>query len=319
MAAVESPSGAPLRCSTWTRENGVDPIGTAGSYRAFLMVEWPLPWPRDMGDIPALGSLRPALKAARARLQGLAAAGRQAGRGSPGAGERRRLMLYQAEEQAPGSFVRYRRREMEVPAEEVAAAAEALLAGDGGEADQADGVGAEVLICGHGSRDRCCGSLGTSLAVPLLGAPDLLAPGTRVWRTSHTGGHRFAPTAMVFPSGTGWGYTSAEDLRRVVTRGRLDRDLLSRYRGCAGLGSPRIQALEREVLAEVGWDLFDCPRQGSQDGDRVTLEVGGTVGGTWEATVEVGRSLPVPQCGAPIEEASKTESELAVRDARRVG
>ena len=33
----------PLRCSTLAREVGLDPLGTAGSYAGFLLVEWPLP------------------------------------------------------------------------------------------------------------------------------------------------------------------------------------------------------------------------------------------------------------------------------------
>ena len=44
-------------------------------------------------------------------------------------------------------------------------------------------------------------------------------------------------------------------------------DVLPHYRGCAGLSSPRIQAVERAVLAEVGWGLFDCARQGSEEDD----------------------------------------------------
>ena len=50
--------------------------------------------------------------------------------------------------------------------------------------------------------DRCCGSLGTALAQELLADPLQLGDDVRVWRTSHTGGHRFAPTALVLPQGT---------------------------------------------------------------------------------------------------------------------
>ena len=50
----------------------------------------------------------------------------------------------------------------------------------------------DVLVCTHGTRDTCCGSLGTRLW------RDLDAGGATVRRTSHTGGHRFAPTAVTF-------------------------------------------------------------------------------------------------------------------------
>ena len=48
-----------------------------------------------------------------------------------------------------------------------------------------------LLVCTHGGRDRCCGSDGTRLFQALFPPP-----GVRVWRTSHTAGHRFAPTAI---------------------------------------------------------------------------------------------------------------------------
>ena len=56
----------------------------------------------------------------------------------------------------------------------------------------------DVLVCGHGSRDRCCGSR-DALALTAL------AQGHPVRRTSHLGGHRFAPTALLLPEGTAWG------------------------------------------------------------------------------------------------------------------
>ena len=43
-----------LKCSEWARENEVDPIGTAGIYEGYLLIEWPLPWPRDFAETDAL-------------------------------------------------------------------------------------------------------------------------------------------------------------------------------------------------------------------------------------------------------------------------
>ena len=48
----------------------------------------------------------------------------------------------------------------------------------------------------------------------------------------------------------------------VARDGPLD-DLLPRYRGCSGLSSPAVQALERAVFAELGWSLFDMARSGA--------------------------------------------------------
>ena len=53
-----------------------------------------------------------------------------------------------------------------------------------------------ILVCTHGSRDRCCGTLGGAIyAKAHKKAPD------QVWQASHLGGHRFAPTLPVLPQG----------------------------------------------------------------------------------------------------------------------
>ena len=35
------------RCSSWAREAGVRPLGTAAHATGWLLVDWPLPWPKD--------------------------------------------------------------------------------------------------------------------------------------------------------------------------------------------------------------------------------------------------------------------------------
>lgn len=57
-----------------------------------------------------------------------------------------------------------------------------------------------LLVCTNGRRDVCCAVRGRPLAAHAARA----APG-RVWEVSHTGGHRFAPTAVLLP----WGQTFA--------------------------------------------------------------------------------------------------------------
>jgi len=298
----------PVRCAPWTREQGADPVGSVGTYRSFLMVEWPLPWPKDIGEVPALAALRAELAAAGCRLQGLV---------PKGDSSTRTLIHYGAQLDSDGAFSGYRRSSLTVEPAEVIGAARHLLAAT----DPAPPTsGHEVLVCTHGRRDRCCGSLGTDLALQLLADPDALGADTATWRTSHTGGHRFAPTALVFPEGTGWAFADIALLARVVAREGPVTDVLDRYRGCAGLASPRVQALERAVLAEVGWGLFDMARWGSDDPDGATrLHVKRPDGPvTWEATVNAGRVLPVPECGAPVTEARKTSTELVVGALRRV-
>jgi hypothetical protein len=56
-----------------------------------------------------------------------------------------------------------------------------------------------VLVCTHGKRDVCCALKGRPLAAALAERH----PGNIVWETSHTKGHRFAPSLLLMP----WGYS----------------------------------------------------------------------------------------------------------------
>lgn len=310
MSSAEPPRSAGsvgLACSDWSRAHGVDPIGTAGCYRGYLLVEWPLPWPRDVGEVAELSVLRQQAVAAGLRLQALV----------PEDPRRLRLALYT---RPGGPFRAFEGWELSLPAgsraapgaRSLEAAAAALLAGEG------QAAGAEVLVCTHGRRDRCCGSSGTALWRALAGwAGDHRA---RLRRTSHTGGHRFAPTAILLPEGSVWGYLDAAALRHIVRREGAPEDLLARYRGCSGLPSPAVQAVERSVLATLGWPLLDCGRTGEELGSgRVRLTVAAPGERTvWEATVSAGRTLPVPECGSPPELAEKSETEQVVSGLSRV-
>lgn len=73
-----------------------------------------------------------------------------------------------------------------------------------------------TLICTHGSRDACCGTLGGKLYKNLL-EQDLLQQKTDsgipvIWQTSHLGGHRFAPTILQFPSALISAFVETEEI-----------------------------------------------------------------------------------------------------------
>lgn len=287
-------------CAAWAKEAMVDPIGTAGSAAGFLLVEWPRPWPRDAADVPELAGLGPGLRSDRIRLQLVEPADRPASR------HHLRLVLHRHPDH--GWFDGYRANETTADAADVVAAAERLLRGEGTPV----GDRADVLICSHGTRDTCCGSLGTRLALDLR---DTLPASFRLWRTSHLGGHRFAPTMVVLPDGTSWAHVTADDVRNILERrGPLD-GLLRRYRGSTVLSTPEIQALERAAFAAGGWSWLDgARRELTTDGSRAGL-VWRSIDGRirrWEGVVVPGRPLPVPPCRAPLSSAAKTEPELVL-------
>ena len=108
-----------------------------------------------------------------------------------------------------------------------------------------------LLICTNGRRDVCCAVRGR----PLAAAAAHLDP-TRVWEVSHTGGHRFAPTAVLLPWGQAFARltedTTAQLLRSSLTN-EIPLDLLGPHhdRGRSGL-APALQAAESFVRHLVG-------------------------------------------------------------------
>jgi hypothetical protein len=103
-----------------------------------------------------------------------------------------------------------------------------------------------LLVCTHGRRDRCCALDGRALATALVeaGEPD-------VWESSHLGGHRFAPTALVLPTGYLYGRldpASAVAARKAAAAGEVETAL------CRGRStwSPVGQVAELAVRTATG-------------------------------------------------------------------
>ena len=289
-----------LRCSLWARTQELDPAGTAGSYSGYLLVDITLPWPRDVSEVPEVAELSGLLSGSGLRVQATVPSGRQ-----------RCVALYRSD---AGGWTGTLTGSSLTVETDLASSVEELLAG-GGEARS----GRDLLVCGHGRRDVCCGSSGTDLAMEL--ARRNLPTDVRLHRTSHTGGHRFAPTFVLLPEATLWAFADVGLVERVLGRRGDAADVADRYRGCSALPSARVQALEREVLREVGWDLLGWRRDGQElDAGVVRLEAidGADRPRAWQATVTPGRTLPVPDCGRPIEEARKSETEWNVDGFRAV-
>lgn len=335
-------------CSDWARSQGLQPVGTAGYYQGFLLVEQPLPWPHDIGELPELIEASALVAPSGVRLQAVyGSLYPGAPDGGAGLGEVRRVVYYWSP--APGWSAPLVRSEVLCRPSEVGQAVAELLRGATGVAgaisgaSTAPGTGAgagasaevgapagtdpradpdviDVLVCTHGRRDTCCGSYGTELFGSLVKDGFDVGPGhpeIRLWRTSHTGGHRFAPTAFVLPWATFWAWASPDLLAQVAINHGPCSGVLDHYRGCATVGPPPHQALEKALLAQVGWDLVSTPRRTIDRPDhRVRLE--SRRFGTWDAVVREGRRVPQPDCHASPELTSKTGVEWVVEDLRRV-
>ncbi|WP_235870499.1 sucrase ferredoxin [Rhodococcus xishaensis] len=102
-----------------------------------------------------------------------------------------------------------------------------------------------VLVCAHGKRDRCCAVLGRPVAA------DLAAEfGDAVWECSHTGGHRFAPSMILLPSGVTYGRLTPAESALAVRAATAGEVSLPGLRGRSYWG-PRGQAAEVLVRQSV--------------------------------------------------------------------
>lgn len=294
---------------------GEDPAGSGGPFGALLALQIAPPWRRDVTESTPLP----------AQVRDAVAGLREAGRADKVLGlvpdaeyssdDRLRLLLWRRPGDEP--FALYEKHEYLVPEAELAALVRALA--DPRELprfeEYREETGArDVLVCTHGSRDVCCGRFGYAVYDFLRSGH--AAPGDlRVWRTSHLGGHRFAPTLLELPEGRYWGHLQIGAAEDIVTRGRPPSGLAAFYRGWAGFGSHFEQIAEREILAREGWAWSGYRKAGEvlQTGDdgawaevRVTYKSPDhNTTGAYEALVERdGSVMTLANSGTgPLEEA----------------
>jgi hypothetical protein len=97
-----------------------------------------------------------------------------------------------------------------------------------------------LLVCTNAKRDQCCAMLGRPLAAFLADrSASASSSGPAVWETSHTSGHRFAPTYVSLPDGYLFGGPDAEHGTVEACRGRSSLQ-------------PAAQVAELAVLRELG-------------------------------------------------------------------
>jgi hypothetical protein len=291
--------GCPTRhhCAEWARNVNLDPGGTAPTADVFVLVEHPLPWPRDIGADPLLAAVEQAACEAavgrRVRLQAVVV---------EQAAATRKVIVFTA---TRSPFSGYGRVEGFGLPGQLPAVTGALVAQEPPPPEP--GV-TDVLICTHGTRDTCCGSLGTRL---WRDAQDDLV---RVWRTSHTGGHRFAPTAVTFPDGNYWAFLDPDLLAGIVSRSVDPLRAAAHLRGCAAF-PPAIQVADRVGLEAHGWSWVASARFGEERSAsrvEVCFETPEGIRGGIDVCLGDGRRMPVPDCGNDPGTATKSQVELTI-------
>ncbi|MEO1619936.1 MAG: sucrase ferredoxin [Cyanobacteria bacterium J06632_3] len=261
----------PSFCAIANRQTGEDLIGTAGHYQAYVLIECPRPWAAKVFNsktIPtALRDYVKALKAERS-IQFLAV-----DRGKKNAAsDSVTVMVYERQLPSDGaspnvdspdkrttgfeSVRNYRGYEFQL--DSLAQVVDCLEAHWRGDRIGQPIKYQDILICTHGMRDKCCARFGQPLFREAAhSAEQGKLPITRIWKVSHIGGHRFAPTAISLPDGRYYGRLTIEALESIVNRSGSVDQLNAVYRGWGMLPAP-LQILERQLMMHRGWSWFDC-------------------------------------------------------------
>jgi hypothetical protein len=212
----------PLRCADSARMRAEPLQASAVRYRRFLLLEVPGPWGRSALDDKVMDGrvaqrLGDAAKASDTHVILIRRPGRH-----PSTPER--VMAWAFADVSPAS-----RRVLWGSWREAADLLSLDLEADiPGEANAA-GPQRLALVCTNGKRDQCCAIHGRPVAAALAAST-----GWDTWECSHLGGHRFAATMMLLPTGDMFGWLDSETGPEVVRRFDAGELKLSHYRGRAG-------------------------------------------------------------------------------------
>ena len=256
-------------CSEVSKGNADDPIGTAGTAEHWLVMELAQPWKEQMFQkdprITLLIELFKQLFMKHGIMLRPVLIVPDREYSSPG---ETRIIYYRRPQQ---QFAQFEKQEYAVPEADFSRLATASLTQLMKQPNELEACQSyrrdtshirEMLICTHTSVDIACGRFGTPIYQELrkkyAGSADA---NLRIWRCSHFGGHKFAPTLIDLPTGQYWGHLAPEMLDLLVHQQGDVAGLRSHYRGWAGV-SKFEQIAEREIWMETGWDWLTYQKSG---------------------------------------------------------
>jgi hypothetical protein len=241
-------------CSDHAREVGEDIIGSATNYQTYILVECPQPWTYNAFNskwVPSnLQKLVEEVSRAKLPVRFLLIANDLSHKV-----DYTTLLIYQKQEGLSSGFQKH---EFKLPhIEQVAAVVKQCLWGKMPDAETETNITRDILVCTHGSHDQCCARYGNPFYFyAAANIADLALDNVRIWKSSHLGGHRFAPTAIDFPNGRYYGFLDQESFRSILTRTGDIQCLNKVYRGWGIIPNP-LQILEKELMLCHGWKWFN--------------------------------------------------------------
>lgn len=238
----ETPAETPvMRCGDAARMRGEPLAASAAPYRRFLLLEVPGPWGSSALDGKHLdsdtaGRLHRSATDTGTHVMLIRRPGRH-----PSTGFDRRIKAWAFADTSSGSG-RVMWGAWRDPADLLRLDLRAAIPGE----SNAAGPQRLALVCTHGQRDLCCAVRGRPVAAAIAAATDW-----DTWECSHLGGHRFAATMMLLPSGDMFGWLDPGSALEVIQRFDAGQCVLAHYRGRAGQSRP-VQAALHTAAVRLG-------------------------------------------------------------------
>jgi hypothetical protein len=242
-------------CSDASRQADEDIIGSGTNYETYILVECPPPWSHtalESKTIPdSLRELAAEIKQRQLPARILLIANNKTRKK-----KRTKVLIYDQKKERLSKG--YAKTEFVVSnLDDVAKRVRDYFAGNVPPHPPQFSKERDIIICTHGSHDACCARYGNPFYMKALAnIAHLGLPKIRLWKASHFGGHRFAPTAIDFPEGRYYGKLDQDSFKSILTRTGDIQCLRKVYRGW-GILPTEIQVLERELILKHGWDWFN--------------------------------------------------------------
>jgi hypothetical protein len=232
-----------------------DIIGSGSNYQAYVLIECCLPWESEAFNsqqIPQnLKDLVEEVEHSKQKIRFLLI-----NRDRTKSTSQRKVLIYDKKNQE--LFGGYEKYEFNADSiDKVAGIVKSYLAGEVPDCETENQPTRDILVCTHGSHDMCCARYGNPFYAQARAlVSELELNDVRVWKSSHFGGHRFAPTAIDLPDGRYYGNLDRTSFQSILTRTGDIECLNKVYRGWGILPNP-VQVLERKLIMLYGWDWFN--------------------------------------------------------------
>ena len=203
-------------CSDYSRQAGEDVIGSASNYQTYILVECPLPWTSEAFSskwVPQnLRILVQEVKRAKLPIIFLLIANDLSHKVN-----QTTLLIYQRKEGLSNGFCKQEFKLENI--EQVAAVVQKCLSGISANFEVETTTTRDILVCTHGSHDKCCARYGAPFYFKVTATTaDLCLDNVRIWKSSHFGGHRFAPTVIDLPEGRYYGVLEQDSFKSILNR-----------------------------------------------------------------------------------------------------